>query len=211
MKQSIPSPIRLTRAQIKPAARVLARAFADEPLIQYFIPDTMRRHQKIYYVFRLVVSYGLHYGEGYATSPNLEGIAIWLPSERVMMSLWDQILHGAIPAFFNLGIKSTVHISATDVYMENVHMRNAPFPHQYLWAIGVEPAYQRRGYASALFRPMLARLDATGLPCYLEAHTEPNMQIYQHYGFEICDVGTFPNSDTRYMAMVRQPQTVQPQ
>ncbi|HQE91695.1 MAG TPA: GNAT family N-acetyltransferase [Anaerolineae bacterium] len=211
MKQSIPSPIRLTRAQIKPAAHVLARAFADEPLWKYFIPDATRRHQKIYYVFRLMVSYGVRYGEGYATSPNLEGVAIWLPSERAKMSLWDQILHGAIPAFFNLGIQTTAHISATDAYIENVHARNAPFPHQYLSVIGVEPAYQGQGYAGALLRPMLARLDAAGQPCYLETHTEPNMQIYQHYGFEVCDAGTFPNSDTRYMAMVRQPQTVQPQ
>jgi len=208
MEQSASPLIRLTRAQIKPAARVLARAFADEPLWQYFIPDAERRHRKIFYVFRLMVSYGVRYGEGYATSPNLEGVIIWLPSERAKMPLWDQILCGAIPAFLNLGMKTTAHISGTDAYIEDVHARNAPFPHQYLSVIGVEPVFQGRGYASALLRPMFARLDAEGRPCYLETHTEPNKQIYTHYGFEAREEGIFPNSDTRYTAMVRKPQTV---
>lgn len=211
MKQSPPTPIRLTRAQIKPAARVLARAFADEPLWKYFIPDAARRHRQIYYVFRLMVSYGLRYGEGYATSPNLEGVVIWLPSERAKMSLWDQILCGAVPAFLNLGIKTTAHISAVDAYIEDVHARNAPFPHQYLSVIGVDPAHQGEGHASALLHPMFARLDAEGRPCYLETHTEPNLQIYQHYGFEAREGGTFPNSDTRYTAMVREPKTTRQQ
>jgi ribosomal protein S18 acetylase RimI-like enzyme len=206
-QQFAPSLVRLTRAQIEPAARVLARAFADEPLWEYFIPDAARRHQKIYYVFRLMVAYGVRYGEGYAASPDLEGVAVWLPSERAKMSLGQQIQCGAIPAFFNLGLKTTVRISATDAYIEETHERIAPFPHMYLSVIGVDPAHQGQGHASALLRPMFARLDEEGLPCYLETHTIPNLEIYQHYGFEAREEATFPNSDTRYWAMVREPQT----
>ncbi|NBD36878.1 MAG: GNAT family N-acetyltransferase [Chloroflexi bacterium] len=205
-EQPAQSPIRLTRAQIEPAARLLARAFADEPLWQYFIPDMERRHQKIYYVFRLMVAYGVRYGEGYTTSPDLEGVAVWLPSEHAKMSLWQQIQCGAIPAFVNLGLKTTVHISATDAYIEETHERIAPFPHMYLSVIGVDPAHQGQGHASALLRPMFARLDEEGLPCYLETHTIPNLEIYQHYGFEVREEATFPNSDTRYWGMVREPQ-----
>ncbi|MFP4395932.1 MAG: GNAT family N-acetyltransferase [Anaerolineales bacterium] len=206
-QQFAPSLVRLTRAQIEPAARVLTRAFADEPLWEYFIPDAARRHQKIYYIFRLMVVYGVRYGEGYATSPDLEGVAVWLPSQRAKMSLWQQIQCGAIPAFFNLGLKTTARISATDAYIEETHERIAPFPHMYLSVIGVDPAHQGQGHASALLRPMFARLDEEGLPCYLETHTIPNLEIYQHYGFDVREEDTFPNSDTRYWIMIREPQT----
>jgi ribosomal protein S18 acetylase RimI-like enzyme len=207
MNQPAQAPIQLTRAQIKPAAHVLARAFADEPLWKYFIPDTRRRHTKIYYIFRLMVSYGVRYGEGYATSPDLEGIAIWLPSERAKMSLLHQLQCGAIPAFLNLGPRLVAHISENDAYIEETHARIAPFPHQYLSVIGVDPAHQGQGHASALLRPMFARLDAEGTSCYLETHTVPNLQIYKHYGFEVREEATFPNSETKYWAMVREPKT----
>ncbi|HNT73552.1 MAG TPA: GNAT family N-acetyltransferase [Anaerolineae bacterium] len=208
MKQAAPDLIRLTGAHIKPAARMLARAFADEPLWKHFIPDPVRRHQKIHTIFRLMVAYGLRYGEGYATSPNLEGVAVWLPSEQTHMSLWDMLRCGAIPAFLSLGMKTTAHVSAVNDFIDDIHARNAPFPHHYLSVIAVEPAYQGRGFAGALLRPMFARLDAEGRPCYLETHTESNQQIYRHYGFEAREEGTFPNSDTHYTAMVREPQAV---
>jgi GNAT superfamily N-acetyltransferase len=206
-QQSAQSLVRLTRAQIEPAARLLTRAFADEPLWVHFIPEAERRHQKIYYILRLMAAYGLRHGEGYATSPEMEGLVIWLSSEHAKMSLWQQIQCGAIPAFFNLGPKTIAHISATNAYIDEVHERIAPFPHKYLSIIAVDPAHQGRGHASALMRPMLARLDAEGMPCYLETHTATNVQIYHHFGFEVREEDTFPNSSTHYWIMIREPQT----
>lgn len=202
-----PAPLRLTRAHIQPAARMLARTFADEPLWKYFIPNAAQRHQKIHHIFALMLTYGARHGESYITSPNLEGVAVWLPSEHTQMSLWDMLRCGAIPAFLSLGPQTTAHISAANAYIDATRARNAPFPHHYLSLVGVDPAHQGQGFAGALLRPMFARLDAEGRPCYLETHTEHNLQIYQHYGFEAREEGAFPHSDTRYVAMVRAPQT----
>ena len=74
--------VRLTKAQIKPAAETLVQAFQDDPLIAYFIPDASERNNKSPYIFHLLIRYGLLYGEVYAISPNLEGVAVWLPSEK---------------------------------------------------------------------------------------------------------------------------------
>jgi len=58
-------------------------------------------------------------------------------------------------------------------------------PHWYLAQIGVEPALQRQGLATWLLRPMLARIDTVGLPCYLETENATNISIYQRYGFQV--------------------------
>ena len=42
------------------------------------------------------VTYCLKYGEAYATSENLEGIAAWLPGDFADMSMWRMIRSGAI-------------------------------------------------------------------------------------------------------------------
>ncbi len=57
-------------------------------------------------------------------------------------------------------------------------------PSFYLFAVGVDPLLQGRGLASAVLRPMLARADAAGMPCYLEnSNVAANTALYEHLGF----------------------------
>ena len=57
--------------------------------------------------------------------------------------------------------------------------------HAYLWFLGVAPAAQGRGVGSALLRAANARLDADGLPAYLETGTTRNVALYERHGFKV--------------------------
>jgi ribosomal protein S18 acetylase RimI-like enzyme len=85
-----------------------------------------------------------------------------------------------------------------------LHHHYAPMPHWYLVQIGVEPAFQGRGFAGRLLRPLLARMDAADVPCYLETSKERNVTLYQRFGFAIAGVADVGNS-LRMWAMVRRP------
>ncbi|HWF77545.1 MAG TPA: GNAT family N-acetyltransferase, partial [Caulobacteraceae bacterium] len=50
---------------------------------------------------------------------------------------------------------------------------------------GVAPAAQGRGVGSALLRAANARLDAEGLPAYLETATTRNVALYRRHGYEV--------------------------
>jgi hypothetical protein len=76
----------LTKSQIRPASKVLARAFQDDPLWAYFIPDELIRKSKLHYVSDFLVSYGVLYGQSYATS-GLEGVAVWVPPWQTGLTL----------------------------------------------------------------------------------------------------------------------------
>ena len=71
--------VRLTRAQTKPSAEVLSRAFHNDPLLQYYFPEELERGKIALYLVSVAVFSGIRYGEIYATSPNLEGVAVWFP------------------------------------------------------------------------------------------------------------------------------------
>jgi len=73
----------------------------------------------------------------------------------------------------------------------------------YFQLLGVSSNMQGRGYASALIKPILARLDKEQLPCYLETHKPENVSIFQHYGFEIVEEGIIPDSEVTQWAMLR--------
>lgn len=103
MTNDLSTLVRLGKPDIKPAAKVLARAFQEHPIFVYSIPDASKRRDKLHHVFEKGVRYGVLYGEVYATSPNLEGVAILLPAETADMTLWRLIRVGMLFLFFRLG------------------------------------------------------------------------------------------------------------
>ena len=88
-------------------------------------------------------------------------------------------------------------------YMDEKHRLLAPFPHWYLAQLGVDPAYQKQGYAGRLLRGMFEKTDADGTPCYLETDSESTIPMYRHFGFEIIDKFTLPGTDIKICAMLR--------
>jgi hypothetical protein len=54
-------------------------------------------------------------------------------------------------------------------------------------------------------QPVLARADASGLPCYLETMNESNVPFYRKHGFVVVSDGEVPERGLRVWAMVREP------
>lgn len=195
--------IRLKKSQVKPAAEVLAKAFHNDPLLAYFYPDVAIRKRRAPHAYRLLLAYGIRYGEAYATSAGLEGIALWIPSQKVDMSVGRAIRSGAFPMVFSLGREAVLRMRYFGEYSGAVHKRHLSVPHWYLQIIGVEPRLQGQGYASRLMRFMLAGLEGNGMPCYLETQNEKNVPIYQHYGFDVAEEFRVPGTEFYNWAMIR--------
>ena len=185
---------------------MLARAFYDDPLFLYFFPDPSQRIKKSMSFFQLLVCYGIIYGEPEATSPSLEGIAIWLPSDNAYMSLWGMLRSGAVSLIFRAGMTAINRMMHFSKYASTIHKRHAPFRHWYLQPIGVDPPLQGKGYASVLLRSKFERSDREGLPCYLDTQTEKNVLTYEHYGFKVVEEYRIPSTTFNNWAMLREPQ-----
>ncbi len=196
---------RVRKAHIKPAARTLTQAFQDEPLWIHFIPDESKRREKVHYMFEFVLCYGITYGEVYATSPDMEGVMAWLPSEKAQMTMGRQIRCGVIPLALRMGLRLSMRQISSSDYMSAAHERLVPFRHAYLLIIGVAPPLQGQGYASRLFTPLFDKLDRENLACFLETHRDGNVPMYQHYGFRVLEDTTFPGSEVKNVAMLRPP------
>ncbi len=195
---------RLNKGEVKRAAEVVARAFQDYPLSVYFIPDESARRRKMPLMFRPLLRHGLFYGEVYATSPKLEGIAVWSRPDRKRETLWSKILSGSVLIPFIVGMGALRRQIAFSRWAAPIRKRCVPGRHWYLQLLGVDPAYQGRGYASALLKPMLERIEREGLPCFLDTQAERNVSLYEHLGFRVVEEGTVPGSEVKSWAMVRE-------
>ena len=198
--------VKLTKGDIKPASNVMARAFRNDPIIAYAYPNENDRQSKTPYIYEFLLSYFVRYAEVYATSKDLEGIAVWQRHEykKLNMTFWQIMISGAIFPALKMGVNVGRRMQPFFEYIENKRWELVPYPHWYLMAIGVDPNYQGKGCASKLINTMLTRIDKEGMPCYLETETEKNVALYQHFNFEVTEEFIVPDTELKLWAMLRE-------
>ncbi|MHA1979163.1 MAG: GNAT family N-acetyltransferase [Candidatus Hodarchaeales archaeon] len=197
---------KVRKKDIETACQVLGRAFHNDPAWIYVIPDETERKKKLPAVFEFVVRYSLKYGEVYAPTKNLEGIAAWVTHTTVEKSLWRILRSGAYRAAFKIGNKLGKKIDELfDPIDEDrrEHMKERAY--LYLQIIGVLPEFQGQGFGGKLLKSMFAKADIDGILIYLETETEENMQLYSKYGFQIIKERHAPGADFPLWEMVREP------
>lgn len=199
------NPSRISKSHVGTTSQVLSRAFHDDPLFTLFIPDIRKRRNKLHHVMNTIVRYSVSCGEVYTTSPNFEGVSVWLPSDKVEMNFWRGLRSGGLSIILNLGLAATFKQLSVSDLMCSVHKRLISSPHWYLYLLGVEPKLQGKGYASNLMKVMLNRADQEGFVCYLDNTNEKNLYMYQHYGFKVIEEYQVLESDVRLWAMLREP------
>jgi ribosomal protein S18 acetylase RimI-like enzyme len=196
--------IRLTRSEIRPAAKMLAQAFRHDPLVGYLLPEVESREQRVFHWFHCVVQYGIFFGEVYATSSRMEGVAVWLPPHETTSTLAKMLKAGGVRLPFTAGIKCSWRSWKLQRHLAAVWRRCGDFPHWYLGLLGVAPAAQGRGHGSNLVSAMLDRCDSQGLRCCVDTANQENTTFYQRFGFLVTDQAPVPGTNLGYWLMVRE-------
>ena len=189
-----------TQADVPAVASVLARAFQDDPVFVWSIPDPDRRRECLPAVFAAVAELYLPHDETYLTDDGV-GAALWAPA-RV------DPFHGEAGEAFNQRMVELLDEADVErcLTVGEVFAGHHPAqPWMYLQLIGVVPDHQRRGVGSRLMAPVLARCDATGTPAYLEAATADNRRLYERHGFETIGDLTLPDGGPLVWLMWREP------
>ncbi len=197
--------LRLTRAGLPAATAALAEAFGDYPLLVHAAPDPERRKALAQAFSAVALRYALRWGEAYASSPAMEGIAGWVPSHHFPMTAGKLIRAVPLPVLLALGRHGGGRMRRAGAYLDALHRRLAPPEHLFLLVLGVRPGFRGRGYAGRLLRPVLARLDAEGRPCYVDTVNGDAVPMYAHLGFRMVAESRVPGTDLTAWALVRDP------
>src|SRR5512133_1438798 len=129
--------------------------------------------------------------------------AVWLPPPGRWQLPRPQRLRLLPPLVRFLGLRTAAVLGGLD-RMEARHPRDPS--HWYLFILGTEPAAQGRGMGSALLSHVLARVDADGMPAYLESSSERNLALYGRHGFEVTSEVAIPGGP-KIWPMWREPST----
>ena len=187
------------------AGEMMARAFDGDELYAELFPDAAVRRAVLPPLMAFRARYGVLYGEVYATSPSLEGVAVWIRGKKSFMTPWRSFRAGGIALYSKIGRDAARPLEAVERYVTAIHRRHAPGPHWHLSPVAVDPPHQGKGLARRLLTAMFARLDREGLPCFLETQSGDNVAIYEKYGFAVVEEGKIPEADVSHWAMFREP------
>ena len=199
------NPVRLSRRQIPEAAKVLARAFADDPFQRYVFPDSRESERLSPVHFSAIIRYGDLAGEVWTTEGVIAGVTVFLPPSHREMDERKMREAGLLDLPSNIGPLPAERFTKIMDQLEPYHRRDAPVPHWYTMVIGVEPSMQGKGVASSLLNTMFERADRERVPCYLETSQPKNVQFYQRHQFEVLVNEVDPRSGLRFWTFRRQP------
>jgi GNAT superfamily N-acetyltransferase len=190
-----------TLADAPRLARALASAFQYDPVIAWIFPDQHHRRRVLpaFMEFRLR-KLAFPHDQVWMTDGGAAA-AVWLPPPGRWQLSRPQRLRLLPPLVRFLGRRTASILGGLD-RMEERHPQDPS--HWYLFILGAEQAAQGRGLGSALLAHMLARVDADGMPVYLESSNERNLALYGRHGFEVTSEVAIPGGP-RIWPMWREP------
>jgi GNAT superfamily N-acetyltransferase len=191
------------RPDIPALARVLGRAFHDDPVMTWMQPDARRRAAALPGLFGAMTRHHFLAGSGAEIAVSRDGVgaaALWAPPGRWEQTPREQIaiLPAALRAFRG-------RLGAGRVLTDQMKAAHPEEPHWYLAIIGSDPAVRGGGLGAALMRSRLDRCDAEDAPAYLESSNADNVPYYHRFGFEVTGEIAMPGGGPPLWPMWRWP------
>lgn len=181
--------------KMKPAEQpavvaALARAFYDDPLFSFFLPQRVRQSRALLAFMSSGINDTRRFDEVWVAHRDgrVAATAAWLPPGAYPRNAMREAMTylRAAPTFAAAGRRIPIALRLFNE-LEKAHHRHVHEPHWYLVLLGTDPCFFRTGAGSAALEPVLAGCDAEGLPAYLETQKEENLAYYARHRFDVVE------------------------
>lgn len=192
-----------TKADVRELSRTLGRAFHDDPVMMWMLPDAASREKGLPQLFAAVTRHHHLAGGGVEVArkgKTIGAASLWDPPGRWKHSRLEELMAmpGLIRAFGS-------RLAAGRDVAETMKRTHPEEPHWYLAVIGSDPTVRGGGFGQALMRSGLDRCDAEHAPAYLESSRPDNVPYYQRFDFDVTGEITLPGGGPTIWPMWRAP------
>lgn len=182
---------RATHDDVARIARTASRAFVDDPVMRWLVPDDD-------YETHHVVLFGNIARRWLATdslwcTDDVAAMAGWVPPGRPQVEPID-VVEYEHPSWRLERLAALGEVMGANTPAEL---------HWYLNMLATHPDWQRQGLGGALMSTVFQRADADGLACYLETETAANVAYYRHHGFDVRSEWEVPLDGPHMWGMLR--------
>lgn len=167
-----------TAADIDRVVDTLTTAFFDDPVWGPAFPDVGRRAAQASRFWRLLATSAQRYPWTLVTD-KVESVAIWIPPGGIEVTDEE---HAGLADFLIDLAGQAVAARILTIFDQFDELRPSE-PHYYLTLLATHSDHRGSGLGMGLLRESLARIDALGLPAYLESTNAANLERYAEVGF----------------------------
>ena len=197
--------IDLDARQVPEAARVLARAFVDNPGVIAVLDRHSHeaRRQAFEHICVGFLAAARRYGTVVAAMEHdrLAGVILFYPPGAYPLPAIGQMLMAKPVAL--TGPRASWKFLCLDVHLRRVHPRTR---HYFGFMLGIDPRDQGKGYGGKLLRRMTDLADSAGIDCYLETDKPESVLLYERFGYRVNREDTIrPLNNLRVWTMTRPP------
>lgn len=194
----------VSKKELGRLAEVAADAYRDYPLHNWF---TKGKYDAVASKILMEISLKTMVKDAiiYADSEEMNGFAVWLPFGFTGNKTLPFIINGGLKLILHSGFGLIGRLLTYENYAMNLKKQYTDHYDWYLFNLSIKKDAQGKGIASKLMRPMLRFCDDERMVAYLETNKEPNVGLYQHFGFDLMKEEMIPKTPVMHYAMVRKP------
>ena len=194
------------KADVTELSHALGRAFYDDPVSVWIMPDDKARAAHLRKFFATVTRHHHLAGGGVEVASDGSAIgaaALWDPPGRWKQSAREQLM--MLPSFIlGFGPRLSLGRKLGDLFAR-MKQEHPDEPHWYLAVLWSDTVVRGKGYGQALMRSRLDRVDAEHAPAYLESSKAENVPYYERFGFEVSSEIVIPDGGPTLWPMWRAP------
>ena len=168
-------------------ADIVADSFLHLDVIRFLVPDEQNRRAVSREWYRLYIAHAIGGAGQVVMTEDAAAAAVWFDRTGEITEPDDYAEHLA-----DLAGDDLPRFEELERQMDAHHPNDA---HWHLLFLAVRPDRWSQGIGSELMNHTHSRLDADGVPAYLEATSEQNRRLYQRHGYTDMSPPTLAVSD----------------
>lgn len=178
---------RVDGVSVREMRTLLARAYAEDPLMVWIFPDDESREHAVAAWLGIFVEHYLDHGRiDTVGTDQLEAVSVWRmpdqpsPGQPVPSPPTLPTISGMLAA-----VVGEERASAIGQGLAKMRKLTPQQPHVYLQFLAVDPDRQRRGLGRQALEPGLRRAEQLGVGVHLETMNPENLGFYRQLGLEV--------------------------
>ncbi len=186
---------------LKRVGEMVGGTFADDTAVKYLFGDVSEKTRNRY----CQTTYRSMFGDAImiSTDAAIDNLIVLCPPGYRGIPTMRFMRSGGLATVFGLGLGAMKRSIAFEKNAVAVRNRYSDDKTWYLMTFAVRAGKTHQGLGSAILRPVLEWMDKNHYSVYLETDKAVNVEMYEHFGFQVVDICMVPGSQIKQYGMLR--------
>ena len=186
---------------LKRVGEMVGGTFADDTAVKYLLGDVSEKTRSRY----CQTTYRSMFGDAImiSTDAAIDNLIVLCPPGYRGIPTMRFLRSGGLATVFGLGLGAMKRSIAFEKNAVAVRNRYSDDKTWYLMTFAVRAGKTHQGLGSAILRPILEWMDKNHYSVYLETDKAVNVEMYEHFGFQVADICMVPGSQIKQYGMLR--------